>query len=84
METLNANTKGKVLIPTNDRKYPFLIKLEDDCYLLVKSNGTLTGDGFYKSELAKYCPNAELEMDNDKHMRIALSNMLDAYENPEY
>jgi len=24
------------------------------------------------------------KMDNDKHMRIALSNMLDAYENPEY
>ena len=24
------------------------------------------------------------QMDNDRHMRIALSNMLDAYENPEY
>jgi hypothetical protein len=30
---------------------------------------------------AKYTKN---KMDNDKHMRIALSNMLDAYENPEY
>jgi hypothetical protein len=61
MSTLNSGTKGKVLIPTNDRKYPFLIKLREDCYLLVKTDGTLTGDGFRESDLAKYCPNAELE-----------------------
>ncbi len=69
METLNANTKGKVLIPTNRRDYPYLIKTTaenwrgdtDVIYLLVRLDGTLTGDGFYKSELAKYCPNAELE-----------------------
>jgi hypothetical protein len=68
MEGLNANTKGKVLIPTNERNYPFLIKITeknwngniDVIYLAVKRDGTLTGDGFYESELAKYCPNAEL------------------------
>jgi hypothetical protein len=61
METLNPNSKGKVLIPTNDKRFPFLIKLEEDCYLFVKADGTLTGDGFYRSELPKYCPNADLE-----------------------
>lgn len=61
MEKLNSNTKGKVLIPTNERDFPFLIKVEENLYLAVRANGTLTGDGFYKSELNKYCPNAELE-----------------------
>ena len=60
MNDLNANTKGKVLIPTNRKDYPFLIKLNDDNYLLVDKDGKLTGDGFYKSELSKYCPLAEL------------------------
>ena len=60
MDTLNADTKGKVLIPTKRKDYPFLIKLEEDGYLLVKPDGTLSGDLFYKSELAKYCPDAEL------------------------
>lgn len=61
MEALNSETKGKVLIPTNERSFPFLIKIEEDLYIAVRPDGTLTGDGFYKSELAKYCPNAELE-----------------------
>lgn len=63
MESLNANTKGKVLFATNDKKYPFLIKVvENDIamFLLVKADGTLTGDGFYLHELPKYCPNAEI------------------------
>ena len=63
METLNANSQGKILIPTNESKYPFLIKIiENDkyVYLLVKADGTLSGDGFYESELTKYCPKAEI------------------------
>jgi len=63
MDALNANTKGKVLIPTIDSKYPFLIKIVEsgkDIYLLVRKDGTLSGDGFYLEELSKYCPNAEL------------------------
>jgi len=69
MGALNSETKGKVLIPTNERRFPFLIKTTEVnwcgdeliIYLAVRPDGTLTGDGFYKSELAKYCPNAELE-----------------------
>lgn len=71
MTRLNSNSQGKVLIPTNERDFPFLIKTiennwrgdTDAIYLAVRSDGTLTGDGWYKSELAKYCPNAELEGD---------------------
>lgn len=68
MATIDANTEGKVLIPTNERDFPYLIKTTaenwrgdtDVIYLVVKRDGTLTGDGWYKAELAKYCPNAEL------------------------
>jgi hypothetical protein len=54
MNTLNANTKGIVLIPTNNKSYPFVIKSEDDCYLLVKKDGTLTGDGFTSKDVERY------------------------------
>lgn len=60
MDTLNSETKGKVLIPTNEKSFPFLIKIKEDLYIAVRPDGTLTGDGFYKSDFIKYCPNAEL------------------------
>ena len=68
MNTINADTEGKVLIPTNRSDYPYMIKTisenwrgdTDVIYLVVRRDGTLTGDGWYTSELAKYCPDAEL------------------------
>ena len=65
MDKLNANTKDKVLIPTNDRTYPFLIKLEEDMFLLVKKDGTLSGDGFQKNELSKYVRDAEWDLEGE-------------------
>jgi hypothetical protein len=62
MNTLNANTKGKVLIVTNDRTYPFIIKYNDDSsypYLLVQKNGKLSGDGYSLEEVIKDFPNCE-------------------------
>jgi hypothetical protein len=61
MATLNSNTKGKVLIVTNDRTYPFIIKLEDSSYpyLLVQRNGKLSGDGYSLEEVIKDFPNCE-------------------------
>jgi hypothetical protein len=58
--TLNANTKGKILFKTNDGKYPFLIKTEDNLYILVKDDYTLSGDGFYKEEILRYFPKTEI------------------------
>ena len=38
-----------------------------------------------RKELVNYLDiKDKAEENNDRHMRIALSNMLDAYENPEY
>jgi hypothetical protein len=39
----------------------------------------------FRKELVEYLDlKDKVQQDNDRHMRIALSNMLDAYENPEY
>jgi len=58
METINTNTDYQVLIPTENSRYPFLIKTLDergiDCYWLVDKEGKLTGDGFDASEKDKY------------------------------
>jgi hypothetical protein len=62
MSQLSFNTKGKILFPTNHYKYPFLIKVEDDLYLLVREDGSLTGDAFYKKEISNYFPKTELEI----------------------
>lgn len=61
MQTLNASTKGKVLIVTNDRNYPFIIKCDDSSYpyILVKPDGTLSGDGFSLEEVINRFPNCE-------------------------
>ena len=63
MRVLDIKSKCPVLIPTNDNKNPFVILVSDGDvqeYWLVKQDGTLTGDGFYKEELSKYCPNLVL------------------------
>jgi hypothetical protein len=61
MSQLSFNTKGKILFPTNHYKYPFLIKVEDDLYLLVREDGSLTGDAFYRNEIIKHFPKTELD-----------------------
>ena len=61
MQTLNASTNGKVLIITNDRHYPFIIKCDDSLYsyLLVNRDGTLSGDGFSLEEVINRFPDCE-------------------------
>lgn len=58
MYTLNVKSKTQVLIPTNDLKNPFVIKIQDDRgineYWLLRADGTLTGDGFLTEEKEKY------------------------------
>ncbi len=58
MYTLNVKSKTQVLIPTNDPKNPFVIKIQDDRgineYWLLRADGTLTGDGFSTEEKEKY------------------------------
>ena len=58
MYTLNVKSKTQVLIPTNDPKNPFVIKIQDDRgineYWLLRADGTLTGDGFLTEEKEKY------------------------------
>ena len=58
MYTLNVKSKAQVLIPTNDPKNPFVIKIQDnrgiDEYWLLRADGTLTGDGFFTEEKEKY------------------------------
>jgi len=63
MATLNTNRLDRVLIPTNHRTYPFLIKVTDSSYpyYLVQTNGKLSGDGYSLEEVNKDFPNAELE-----------------------
>ena len=64
----NSNTKGRVLFTTNNRDYPFLIRTpkenSEDIFILVKKDNTLSGDGFYKSELPKYCPKMDMTQFN--------------------
>lgn len=52
----------KALFATNDRKYPYLFLMEDDVtYMLIKADGTLTGDAFDgREDVLKYFPQAEL------------------------
>ena len=58
MRTLDVKSKAQVLIPTNDPKNPFVIKIQDDRgineYWLLRADGTLTGDGFLTEEKEKY------------------------------
>jgi hypothetical protein len=58
MATLDKKTKKQVLIPTQDSKYPFVFKLQDDAgfdeYWLIKADGTLTGDRFLYKEKETY------------------------------
>lgn len=58
MHTLDVKSKAQVLIPTNDPKNPFVIKIQDDRgineYWLLRADGTLTGDGFLTEEKEKY------------------------------
>jgi hypothetical protein len=61
MVTLKAIDGRKVIFPTNDRTYPTLIKRDDDSYVLLDREGTLTGDGFYDDvDVLKHFPNADL------------------------
>lgn len=61
---MNANTKGIVLIPTNDRHMPFLIDSKEGQYryLGVKVNGHLTGDAFSREELNHYCKDMDFSL----------------------
>lgn len=59
--TLNCNTKGKVLFSTGKAHVPFLIKTEDNLYILVNDRGELTGDAFDSDELSKYFPGLSVE-----------------------
>ena len=58
MRTLDVKSKAQVLIPTNDPKNPFVIKIQDDRgineYWLLRADGTLKGDGFLTEEKEKY------------------------------
>jgi hypothetical protein len=58
MATLDTRTTKQVLIPTENSKYPFVIKLQDDRgineYWLIRTDGTLTGDAFSTQEKEKY------------------------------
>ena len=58
MATLDTKTNTPILIPTGHSKYPFLIKTLDNkginVYWLVKTDGTLSGDGFTEEEKEKY------------------------------
>ena len=58
MYTLDVKSTIQILIPTGDTNYPFLIKALDDrginVYWLVKTDGTLSGDGFGTEEKEKY------------------------------
>jgi hypothetical protein len=59
--TMEGHKYRKVLFNTNDRQYPFLFKREDNIYILIDSNGKLSGDGFDSVEhVLKYFPKAEL------------------------
>jgi hypothetical protein len=40
----------KVLFATNDNKYPWLFLNDDGRFLLIKKDGTLTGDGYFGVE----------------------------------
>ena len=58
MATLDKKTKKQVLIPTQDSKYPFVLKLQDDIgfneYWLIRADGTLNGNAFSTEEKEKY------------------------------
>ena len=61
MTTLRAIQDRKVMFPTNDTKYPTLIKRDDDSYVLIDKDGRLTGDGFSDdADVLKYFPKADL------------------------
>lgn len=61
MNTLIAKTNRKVMFPTNDTTYPTLIKRDDNSYVLIGKDGTLTGDGFSDdADVLKYFPKADL------------------------
>lgn len=72
---LNSNVKGKVLFTTNNSNTPFLIRTpregKEDIFIAVKKDSTLTGDGFYKSELTKYYPNIDMSQFQDINSRVS-------------
>jgi hypothetical protein len=58
------------------------INLPDHAYTTMSDTGWLK---HFRKELVEYLDfQDKCQENNDKFMRIALSNMLDAYENPEY
>lgn len=61
MRTLQAITNRKIIFPTNDYQYPTLIKRDDDSYVLLYKDGTMTGDGYSDdADVLKSFPNADL------------------------
>ena len=61
MITLEAVSNRKVMFYTNDKKYPILIKRDDNSYVLIKKDGKLSGDGFCDDvDVLKHFPNADL------------------------
>jgi len=58
------------------------INLPDHAYTTMSDTAWLK---HFRKELVEYLDfQDKCQENNDKFMRIALSNMLDAYENPEY
>ena len=56
--TIDVKSEKQILIPTNNSKYPFVIKIQDSRgineYWLIKADGTLSGDGFLTEEKEQY------------------------------
>jgi hypothetical protein len=58
------------------------INLSDHAYTTMDNKAWLK---HFREQLSDYLDfQDEAEQNHNKHMRTALSNMLDAYENPEY
>jgi hypothetical protein len=45
--------KEQILIPTHDRNYPFLVKINDNDYMVIDKNGSWSGDVFSKKCITK-------------------------------
>jgi hypothetical protein len=77
MGALDKSTLTAIIIMLNDRIY-----LPDSAYTTMSDTKWLK---HFRKELVEYLDlKDKIQQDNDKHMRTALANMLDAYENSEY
>ena len=73
MGALDKSTLTAIIIMLNDR-----INLPDSAYTTMGDTAWLK---HFRKELVEYLDlKDKVQQDNERHMRIALSNMLDAYE----